>query len=58
MICKKSSCTKISCTKNVEGNRKILLAQCEVCGAVFEIPDGLDLGDETVVKEFDVRECC
>ena len=44
----------MSSTKNVKGNRQIVVAWS---GAeqVFKIPDGLDLEDETVVKNWCVK---
>ena len=45
----------MSSTKNVKGNRKILLAQYEPCEGVFKIPDGIDLNDKSVVSEYVVN---
>ena len=41
-------------TKNVKGNRQIVVSEYS-CEAVWKIPDGLDLEDETVVESWNVR---
>ena len=42
----------MSSTKNINGNRKILLAKYEPCEGVLKIPDGIDLDDETAVSKY------
>jgi len=41
----------MSSTKNIKGNRQIVIASYTT-EAVFKIPDGLDLEDETVVQDW------
>jgi len=41
----------MSCTQNVKGNRRIVVADCS-SKQFFEIPDGLDLEDKTVVENW------
>ena len=45
---------KMSSTKNVKGNRQIVVATY-TCEAVFKIPDGLDLEDENVVSSWGTK---
>jgi len=49
-----STYTRMSSTKNVKGNRQVVVA-CSSAELVFKIPDGLDLEDETVVKDWCVK---
>ena len=44
----------MSNTKNIEGNRKIVVAQYSI-NHLYKIPDGLDLNDKTVVKNYVVK---
>ena len=45
----------MSSTKNVKGNRQIVVARFSEPEAVFKLPDGIDLKDETVIKNWYVR---
>ena len=45
----------MSSTKNVKGNRQIVVATFSVPAVVFKLPDVLDLKDETVVKNWYVK---
>tara|TARA_R110002020_G_scaffold7091_5_gene29994 strand:- start:1613 stop:2104 length:492 start_codon:yes stop_codon:yes gene_type:complete len=44
----------ISSTKNIKGNRKVVVAQY-ISEMVFKIPDGLDLEDKAIVKDYHVK---
>ncbi len=44
----------MSDTKNIKGNRKVVVAQYTV-NRLYKIPDGLDLEDKTVVKRYAVE---
>ena len=39
-------------TKNTKNNRKVVYAKFEPLRATFKIPDGIDLDDKTVVKDW------
>lgn len=45
---------KMSETKNIKGNRKVVRVEY-YCKSFFKIPDGLDLADETVVEGWGVK---
>ncbi len=45
----------VDSTKNIKGNRLVLVAEV-VSFKVFKLPDGLDLEDKAIVKEYEV-EC-
>ena len=44
-----------SSTMNVKGNRKVVIAKYYAPQSVFGIPDGLDLEDDEVVEEWEVK---
>ena len=44
-----------SSTMNVKGSRKVVRAEYYTPIFIFEIPDGLDLEDKTVVEEWGVK---
>lgn len=44
----------ISSTKNIKGNRKVVVAQY-ITEMIFKIPDGLDLEDKAIVKDYHVK---
>ena len=45
----------MSTTQNVQGNRQIFVATFSGPEVVFKIPDGLDLEDKTVVRNWYVK---
>ena len=47
--------TTTSTTKNVKGNRKVVAQYYHPPPYVFEIPDGLDLEDKTIVEKWYVH---
>ena len=46
----------MSSTKNIKGGRQIVVATFLLPDAVYKIPDGLDLKDDTVVKNWFVKK--
>jgi hypothetical protein len=46
---------KLLSTKNVKGNRLVVFAEYYTPESVFKIPDGLDLEDKTIVKQWWVK---
>lgn len=42
-------------TKNIKGNRQVLVATFSPPDMIFKLPDGLDLNDKTVVENYWVR---
>jgi hypothetical protein len=45
----------MSSTKNTKDNRQVVKATFYPPESVFEIPDGIDLEDETIVKWWEVK---
>ena len=43
---------KMTTTKNIKGDRKVVKVQLYTPEFIFKIPDGLDLEDETVVESW------
>ena len=51
----KTDQTKTDQTKNEKGNRKVVAVQYHPHWGIFKIPDGLDLEDKSVVKDWYVK---
>jgi hypothetical protein len=45
----------MSSTKNTKANRQVVRAEYKAPESVFEIPDGLDLEDKSVVESWGVK---